>query len=66
MADEPKKTGRPRKWLTPRKRIVANVSAELFDHFQAMATSMGRIQQHCLEEAIRDWLVKYGDASLLK
>ena len=61
---EKRKPGRPKLYESP-QRIVAQVDAELFERFRLKALTLGRIQRHCVEEAIRDWLDKYSDAGLL-
>jgi hypothetical protein len=39
---------------------------EIFERFRHTADRLGRVQRHCVEEAILDWLDKYSDAGLLK
>lgn len=60
------KMGRPRRFDGPPGRLAADIDPELYRRYRAKVDELGRIQRHCLEEAVRDWLAKYGDASLPK
>jgi hypothetical protein len=62
MPDErkPPKMGRPRIYEAPHSRLASNIDAELHQRFSRRAHELGRLQRHCLEEALRDWLRKQG------